>query len=75
MGEHDTTTNPDCKIIGGRRKICAPPSEEYGVEMVITHEGYSISKKENDVGLIRLDRDVEYKSNYERIKSKFFFNL
>lgn len=51
----------DCKYRGARL-ICLPPAEDFGIEQQIPHRGYSKTALTNDVGLLRLDRDVIYKS-------------
>lgn len=61
LGEHEIGTNPDCRQLG-RKRICNPDFEEFGVEKIITHPKYNERKRVNDIALIKLDRDVEFKS-------------
>ncbi|XP_055850364.1 uncharacterized protein LOC129914937 [Episyrphus balteatus] len=57
LGEHDTTRTIDC--VGS---TCAGPALRYGVEEARAHESYSDAQphRHNDIGLVRLDRNVIY---------------
>ena len=62
MGEHDVSTNPDCQQFAGKT-FCAEAIEEYGVDSFVAHRGFSRRSQMHDIALIRLERDVEFKSN------------
>ncbi|XP_043654026.1 spaetzle-processing enzyme-like isoform X2 [Drosophila teissieri] len=52
LGEHDTTTNPDCKFDG---RHCAAPFVEIDVGSFNVHEAYfNTSRFDSDIALIRL---------------------
>lgn len=72
LGEHDLGTDPDCRQLG-RKKVCNPVIEEFGVEKIITHPRYNERKRVNDIALIKLDRDVEFKSIYTNKNSNKIF--
>ncbi|EDS33995.1 plasminogen [Culex quinquefasciatus] len=56
LGEHNVTNkDQDCDEYS-----CADAPVEVGVEKVILHEGYNQHKRNNDIALIRLDRDVGF---------------
>lgn len=59
LGEHQITTNPDCRTKDGKY-TCAPPVEDIGVEQVFIYERFS--NIYNDIALVKLARDVEFKS-------------
>nr|XP_016927098.2 spaetzle-processing enzyme-like [Drosophila suzukii] len=62
LGEHDTSSNPDCIILMSGKKICAPPHLEIKVELAIKHEHYVAieGKHYNDIALLRLQFPVRY---------------
>lgn len=65
MGEHNLDTEKDCQFLGGRREVCLPPYEEYGIEEIRPHPNYrSIN---NDIALIKLDRQVKFKTHIKPI--------
>lgn len=68
MGEHDLSTNPDCRK-RGRKNVCSPVVEDFGVEKVITHPRYNERRRINDIALVKLDRDVEFKSKQYTLKN------
>ncbi|XP_047004981.1 CLIP domain-containing serine protease 2-like [Schistocerca americana] len=56
LGEWDQRTDVDCY-----GEICAPPAEDYGIEEVIPHPDFrpqATSNVDNDIALLRLDRDA-----------------
>ncbi|XP_052840235.1 spaetzle-processing enzyme [Drosophila gunungcola] len=62
LGEHDTTSNPDCTFHGARR-FCAPPHMEIEVETIVVHEKFhmgGMSINQNDIALLRLRMPVRY---------------
>lgn len=63
LGEHTRSTDIDCNIYRNKEGVeierdCADPVEEYKVESFEIHPDYNRPKYSNDIGLIRLDRDV-----------------
>ncbi|TDG50074.1 hypothetical protein AWZ03_003584 [Drosophila navojoa] len=67
MGEHNLDTEEDCQFLGGRRKECLPPYEEYGIEDIRVHPNYVDNNINNDIALIKLDRPVQFKSHIKPI--------
>lgn len=61
LGEYDTSTEEDCIKLGPRWR-CNPPVEDIGIENIVAHPEYRKSKHVNDIALIKLDRNVEFKS-------------
>ncbi|XP_043651457.1 spaetzle-processing enzyme [Drosophila teissieri] len=61
LGEHDTTSNPDCTEVNGRRK-CAAAYLEMDVQLAIRHKDYMVidHRPYNDIGLLRLRFPVRY---------------
>ncbi|KAJ3647411.1 hypothetical protein Zmor_019290 [Zophobas morio] len=61
LGEYNTETNPDC-VSNSLGTDCAPPVQDFGVEEQIVYRSYDSEDSDHyhDIGLIRLDRDVEY---------------
>lgn len=58
MGEHDTTTDPDCQNLGEGRE-CAEPVQDVAVAQAIWHAQFDTPIKwANDIGLIRMARRV-----------------
>ncbi|XP_055850339.1 serine protease easter-like [Episyrphus balteatus] len=62
LGEWNASTDPDCEVDTRGIKNCADPYIDVTIEKVIPHEKfvYSFSRPENDIGLIRLSRNVDY---------------
>ncbi|KAK5643999.1 hypothetical protein RI129_007844 [Pyrocoelia pectoralis] len=65
FGDYDVTTDKDCTNHTRFGEECSDPVEEFGIEELIPHPQYNIRTAANDIGLIRLSRDVEY-SEYIR---------
>jgi len=63
LGEFDTEQDPDCErdFISGE-ETCAPPPQDLGIERIIVHPRYEAgsNNKYDDIGLVRLDGDVEF---------------
>uniref|UniRef100_A0A182SBP3 CLIP domain-containing serine protease n=1 Tax=Anopheles maculatus TaxID=74869 RepID=A0A182SBP3_9DIPT len=58
IGEFDTRTDPDCE-----EDICAAPIQRYGVEDAIHHPNFTrIVRSGHDVGLLRLNRSIDFSS-------------
>ncbi|XP_001650899.2 melanization protease 1 [Aedes aegypti] len=64
LGEWDVESDLDCTGTGNDRS-CAPPIQEFDLERIIPHEGFSVknSNKVHDIALVRLSRDAQY-SNF-----------
>ncbi|KAJ4436616.1 hypothetical protein ANN_16747, partial [Periplaneta americana] len=63
LGEFDTGKNPDCeKDLYTGEEVCAPPPQDFGIQRIIVHPDYDprTNNKWNDIGLVRLDRDVRF---------------
>lgn len=58
LGEFDESTESDCRLLEGRW-TCAPPVLDIAAEKVILHESFLPRSFTNDIGLIKLARDVE----------------
>ncbi|KAF4527944.1 hypothetical protein B566_EDAN016475 [Ephemera danica] len=58
LGESDALTEPDCVERQGFQ-VCMPNTQKFNIERSITHPQYSPSTVQNDIGLIRLDRDAD----------------
>ncbi|XP_076066871.1 phenoloxidase-activating factor 1-like [Oratosquilla oratoria] len=63
LGEYKISTDPDCVTLNNSRVRCIPPFEDFGIERFISHPDFgkplAIS---NDVGLIRVDRKIDFGS-------------
>ncbi|KAM7360640.1 serine protease grass-like [Cochliomyia hominivorax] len=66
LGEHDIATDPDCRQLG-RKKVCNPKVEDFGVEKIITHPRYNERKRINDIALVKLDRNVDFKKHIKPV--------
>lgn len=66
LGEHTRSTEIDCNIFRGPNleeieRDCADPAEQFKVESFVIHPDYNRPKFANDIGLIRLERDITWK--------------
>lgn len=62
IGEHDISTERDCdKDENGTEVVCAERYQNYGIESTYVHPGYTRTKLQNDIALIRLDGDVDFR--------------
>ncbi|XP_055915547.1 serine protease grass-like [Eupeodes corollae] len=66
LGEHDIDSTEDCTGAGTKRR-CAPPIQEIDVEEAIYHKDYNPSRFSDDIGMLRLVRNVEIASNVKPI--------
>uniref|UniRef100_A0A182RZC9 Peptidase S1 domain-containing protein n=1 Tax=Anopheles funestus TaxID=62324 RepID=A0A182RZC9_ANOFN len=58
IGEFDTRTDPDCE-----EDTCAAPIQRYGVEDAVHHPNFTrIVRSGHDVGLLRLNRSIDFSS-------------
>ncbi|KAI8044235.1 hypothetical protein M5D96_000386 [Drosophila gunungcola] len=58
LGEHNTSTNPDCIIQPNGKIICAPLHLEVDVENIFVHPTYRGWRNGNDIALLRLEVPV-----------------
>lgn len=77
LGEHQLSTDVDCRYLLGRFR-CAPPVEDFGVEKVYIHPQFSIVGY-NDIALVKLSSEVEFKSEcniiYEIFINNYIINM
>lgn len=66
LGEFDKSHSIDCTNEESERN-CFEPIEEFDVESVTVHPEHNQRSHRNDIGLIRLDRDVTMKDNIQAI--------
>lgn len=59
LGEMDANTEMDCEL-QQNFQVCNPPTQSFGIEQAITHPQYSPTSVQNDIGLIRLNRDADF---------------
>lgn len=72
LGEHTKNQAEDCNVFRDNagnelERECAGPIEEFGIESTELHEDYNRPKFSNDIGLIRLNRDVIMKDHIQPI--------
>lgn len=68
LGEFDKSQEIDCSFNQGTlEQSCEGPIEEFGIESVHVHPDHSPRKRHNDIGLIRLDRDVTMKDHIRAV--------
>ncbi|XP_052840857.1 spaetzle-processing enzyme-like isoform X2 [Drosophila gunungcola] len=76
LGEHNTSTNPDCIIQPNGKIICAPLHLEVDVENIFVHPTYRGWRNGNDIALLRLEVPVRYTLQIQPIcVPPNFFNL
>ncbi|CAB3380272.1 Hypothetical predicted protein [Cloeon dipterum] len=56
LGELDDRTDPDCEPLQG----CAPPTLKRRIAWKVAHVEYSANTFKNDIGLIKLDKPVDF---------------
>lgn len=64
LGEHSLISLNDCE--GNRRSnkaICSPPVQDFDVAKYEKHSGYKVSKKVDDIGLVKLSRAADLTQN------------
>jgi hypothetical protein len=78
LGEFDTEQNPDCETdLFSGAETCAPLPQDLGAQRIIVHPEYearSISRF-NDIGLVRLDGEVQFNGKCRHISQHFFIQL
>lgn len=59
LGDHDVSTERDCdKEADDLEVVCAEKYQDFGIESVHFHSNYTRAKLQNDIALIRLNRDA-----------------
>ncbi|XP_076234951.1 ovochymase [Calliopsis andreniformis] len=62
IGEHDLNSERDCnRDENGVELACTEGYQDFGIENVLPHEEYSQETVRNDIALIRLDRDMNFR--------------
>ncbi|KAF7399196.1 hypothetical protein HZH68_007788 [Vespula germanica] len=62
IGEHDLSTERDCdKDENGIEVACAERYQDYDIENTYVHPGYTKTKLQNDIALIRLNGDADFR--------------
>ena len=61
VGEHNIKTTKDCDYDNGVIEDCAEKHQDFLTEKVIFHPNYSNVTHHNDIALIRLSRDIDFK--------------
>lgn len=79
LGEHTKGQDIDCNIYHNSKgeeieRDCAGPIEEFGIESFDVHQDYNRPKYSNDIGLIRLDKDVTMNGKYH-MKQILFLDM
>ncbi|ALC46395.1 CG30098 [Drosophila busckii] len=67
LGEHNLDTEEDCQYLGGRRRECLPPYEEYGISEIRQHPSYKENTINYDIALLKLDRPVKFKQHIKPV--------
>ncbi|XP_060654488.1 serine protease grass-like [Drosophila nasuta] len=62
LGEHNIIKKQDCD-----EDSCAPPFEDIGHERIFVHEKYSLETRHDDIALVKLSKDVEFKRSISPI--------
>lgn len=60
LGEHQLSTDVDCRFLRGRVR-CAPPVEDFSVEEVYVHPKFTDTEGYNDIAIVKLSSEVEFK--------------
>ena len=62
VGDHDISKERDCdKDIDNLELYCAEKYQEFGIEIIHYHPEYSRPNFENDIALLRLDKNIDFK--------------
>lgn len=62
VGDHDTSKERDCDYDkNGLEIVCAERYQDFGVESIHYHPMYTRTKLQNDIALIRLDNDIDFR--------------
>ena len=61
VGEHDITTERDCDNPGTASEVCAERYQDFTIDQVIYHPQYSPVSMHDDIAIIRLNRDIDFR--------------
>ena len=62
VGDHDINKERDCDVDkNGLEIVCAEKYQDFGIESTHHHPRYSRADLQNDVALIRLDKDIDFR--------------
>lgn len=62
LGEHDISTERDCdKDADGLEVVCAERYQDFGIESIHFHPEYTRAKLQNDIALLRLSGNVDFR--------------
>lgn len=62
LGEHNLNTERDCdKDEDGIEIVCAERYQDIGIESTHFHPRYTRARLQNDIGLLRLDQDADFR--------------
>ncbi|KAL7291856.1 hypothetical protein TKK_0014419 [Trichogramma kaykai] len=61
VGEHDLGSERDCDYAGTPNEVCAEKYQDFGIERIIAHQKYNPVSLQNDIALIRLSRDIDFR--------------
>lgn len=56
LGEHDLTTDPDCRQVDRNLRECNPSYQDVPIAELIPHADYNTPRYANDIALVRLAR-------------------
>ncbi|XP_031354798.1 phenoloxidase-activating factor 3-like [Photinus pyralis] len=65
LGDFNATSDKDCVYHTNFGEECSDPIQEFDIEEAVPHADFDKDTSKNDIGLIRLSRNVEY-SDYIR---------
>ncbi|XP_016985405.1 CLIP domain-containing serine protease B9-like [Drosophila rhopaloa] len=58
LGEYNSKTKVDCV-----EHTCLKPAQDYDVDMIFKHSSFDANNHANDIGMLRLEKRVEYQTN------------
>jgi len=62
VGDHDISKERDCDVDKtGFEVLCAERYQDFGVESIDYHPQYTRSKLQNDIALIRVNSDIDFR--------------
>lgn len=59
VGEFDISSDKDCQVQAGEYQ-CAPSVQDILIEKMIVHPNYDVNNKTNDIGLLRLGKEIKF---------------